>query len=52
MPLTDDESDGAFTYGGGVGLNFGNVSLRGEVSRIDIDDAELNLVSANVLVRF
>ena len=52
VPLTASESDRAFTYGGGVDVNFGNVSLRGEVSRINVDDADLNLISAGVLVRF
>jgi opacity protein-like surface antigen len=52
VPITESDSDSALTYGGGVDLNFGNLSLRGEVSKIDIDDADLNLVSASVIVRF
>ncbi len=47
-----DDSDTVFSWGGGVDLNFGNLSLRGEVSRIEIDDADLNLVSAGLVFRF
>ena len=48
----DTDTDSSFSWGGGVDLNFGNVSLRGEVSRIEVDDADLNLVTAGVIVRF
>ncbi len=52
VSITDDDSDSSFSWGGGVDLNFGNVSLRGEVARIEVDDADLNLVTVGVLVRF
>ncbi|MEM7100059.1 MAG: porin family protein [Pseudomonadota bacterium] len=47
-----DGSDNALSWGGGVDLNFGNLSLRGEVTRVEIDDADLNLVSAGLVLRF
>ena len=47
-----DGSDNALSWGGGVDFNFGNLSLRGEVSRIEVDDADLNLVSAGLVLRF
>lgn len=50
--ISDGDSDSSFSWGGGVDLNFGNVSLRGEVTRIEVDDADLNLVTVGVLVRF
>ena len=50
--ISDDDSDSALSWGAGVDLNFGNVSLRGEVTRIEVDDADLNLVSAGVVFRF
>ena len=52
VSITDDDSDSSFSWGGGVDLNFGNLSLRGEVARIEVDDADLNLITVGVLVRF
>ena len=52
LPFVDSDSDNALSWGGGVDLNFGNVSLRGEVTRIEVDDADLNLVTAGVIIRF
>ena len=52
VSVTEDDSDGDLSWGGGIDLNFGNLSLRGEVSRIEVDDADLNLVSAGILFRF
>lgn len=52
VSITDDDSDSSFSWGGGVDLNFGNLSLRGEVARIEVDDADLNLITIGVLVRF
>ncbi len=50
--FSEDDSDSAFTWGAGVDVNLGSLSLRGEVSRIEVDDAELNLVTAALLFRF
>ncbi len=47
-----EDTEASFSWGGGVDLNFGNVSFRGEVTRIEVDDADLNLVTAGVIVRF
>ena len=52
LSVTDDDSDSALSWGAGVDLNFGNVSLRGEVTRIEVEDADLNLVTAGVVIRF
>lgn len=49
--ISDSGDD--FTWGGGVDFHLGDLlTLRGEVSRIEIDDTDLNLVSAAVLLRF
>ena len=48
----EDESDSDFSWGGGVDFNFGNLSLRGELSRIEVNDADLNLITAGVVFRF
>lgn len=48
-----DGSDDDFTWGGGVDFHLGDLlTLRGEVSRIEVDDTDLSLVSAAVLLRF
>ena len=53
VEISEDDSDRDWSYGLGVDLNVtDNLSLRGEVTRLDIDDADLNLVSAAVLFRF
>ncbi len=50
--FSEDDSDSAFTWGAGVDVNLGKLSIRGEVSRIEIDDTDLNLVSAALLYHF
>ncbi len=50
--ISDGDSDSDLSWGAGVDLNFGNLSLRGEVTRIEVDDADLNLVTAGVIFRF
>jgi OOP family OmpA-OmpF porin len=52
VSTTDSESDSDFSWGGGVDFNFGNLSLRGEFSRIEVNDADLNLLTAGVMFRF
>ncbi|MEQ9451258.1 MAG: porin family protein [Pseudomonadales bacterium] len=52
VTINDEDSESGLNWGGGIDFNLGNVSLRGEVSRIEIDDADLNLVSAGVVFRF
>ena len=52
VSTTLDESDSDFSWGGGVDFNFGNLSLRGELSRIEVNDADLNLLTAGVVFRF
>ena len=48
-----DDSGDDFTWGGGVDFHLGDLlTLRGEVSRIEVEDTDLNLVSAAVLLRF
>lgn len=49
--INEDGDD--FTWGGGVDFHLGDLlTLRGEVSRIEVDDTDLSLVSAAVLLRF
>lgn len=50
--INDSDSDSDFSWGGGVDLNFGNLSLRGELARIEVNDADLNLLTAGVVFRF
>lgn len=46
-------SDDDFTWGGGVDFHLGDLlTLRGEISRIEIEDTDLNLISAALLLRF
>ncbi|MCZ6890702.1 MAG: porin family protein [Gammaproteobacteria bacterium] len=53
IPLTADSKDNDFTWGGGLDFRLtDNVSLRGDFSRIEIDDANLNFLSAQVTFRF
>jgi len=48
-----DGSDDDFTWGGGVDINLGqSLSLRGDFSRIEIEDTDLNLISAGIFFRF
>lgn len=48
-----DDSGSEFTWGGGVDLHLGQMlTLRADLSRIEIDDSDLNIVSASVLFRF
>jgi OmpA-OmpF porin, OOP family len=48
-----EDSDDDFTWGGGVDINLGqSLSLRGDFSRIEIEDTDLNLISAGVFFRF
>ncbi len=48
-----EESERDFTYGAGVDLHVSKrLSLRGEVTRIDIQDADINLITAALLFRF
>lgn len=49
--VTGNDSD--FTWGGGIDINLGqSLSLRGDFSRIEIEDTDLNLISAGVFFRF
>lgn len=42
-----------FTWGGGVDFHLGdNLTLRGDFSRIEIEDTDLNIISAAVMLRF
>jgi len=52
VSTTLDDSDSDFSWGGGVDFNFGNLSLRGELSRIEVNDADLNLLTAGVVFKF
>ena len=55
VPLTVnvEDEDSAFTWGGGVDLRFwDNLSLRADFSRIELEDTDLNLVSAQLVFRF
>ncbi|MEQ8857407.1 MAG: porin family protein [Pseudomonadales bacterium] len=48
-----DGSDDDFTWGGGVDFHLGDLlTLRGDISRIEIEDTDLNLVSAAILLKF
>ncbi len=48
-----DGSDDDFTWGGGIDFHLGDLlTLRGDVSRIEIEDTDLNLISAAILLRF
>ena len=48
-----EKNERDFTYGAGVDLHVSKrLSLRGEVTRLDIQDAEVNLVTAALLFRF
>lgn len=48
-----DDSDDDFTWGAGVDINLGqSLSLRGDFSRIEIEDTDLNLISAGIFFRF
>lgn len=52
LTFTESESERDLTWGGGVDFNFGNLSLRGELSRIEVEDADLNMLTAGVVYRF
>jgi opacity protein-like surface antigen len=48
-----DGSDDDFTWGGGVDFHLGDLlTLRGDISRVEIEDSDLNLISAAVILRF
>lgn len=48
-----DDSGSEFTWGGGVDFHLGTMlTLRADWSRIEIDDTDLDIVSAGVLLRF
>lgn len=48
-----EDSDSDFTWGGGIDINLGqSLSLRGDFSRVEIADTDLNLISAGILFRF
>lgn len=48
-----DGSDDDFTWGGGIDFHLGDLlTLRGDVSRVEVEDSDLNLVSAAVILRF
>jgi opacity protein-like surface antigen len=48
-----DGSGNEFTWGGGVDFHLGDtLTLRGDVSRIEIEDTDLNIVSASIMLRF
>lgn len=51
--VSDSESDSDLIWGGGIDINLGDrFSLRGEVTRIEISDADLNMFSIGALFRF
>ena len=53
IDVTDEDSERDLTYGVGVDLNLSEgLALRGEVTRLDVDDADLNLVTAAIVFRF
>ena len=48
-----DDSGSEFTWGGGVDVHLGDMlTLRADLSRIEIEDTDLDIVSASVLLRF
>lgn len=48
-----DGSDDDFTWGGGIDFHLGDLlTLRGDVSRIEVEDSDLNLFSAALILRF
>ncbi|MEQ8485620.1 MAG: porin family protein [Pseudomonadales bacterium] len=48
-----EDSGSDFTWGGGIDVNLSqSLSLRGDFSRIEIEDTDLNLISAGILFRF
>lgn len=48
-----EDSDDDFTWGAGVDIHLGqSLSLRADFSRIEIEDTDLNLISAGVFFRF
>jgi opacity protein-like surface antigen len=48
-----DDSGNEFTWGGGVDFHLGDLlTLRGDFSRIEIEDTDLNIISASILLRF
>lgn len=49
--LTSDDDD--FAWGGGVDLHLSdNLTLRGDFTRIEVDDADLDMLSAGLTFRF
>lgn len=53
LNLSLDDSGSEFTWGGGVDLHLGNMlTVRADLSRIEIEDTDLDIVSASVLLRF
>ena len=48
-----DDSGSEVTGGGGVDVHLGDMlTIRGDVSRIEIEDTDLDIVSASILLRF
>lgn len=53
VDITGEDSERDLIYGAGVDLNFSEgLALRGEVTRLDVDDADLNLVTAALVFKF
>lgn len=47
-----DDSESDLLWGGGIDFNLKRWTLRGEVVRIEVDDADLNLITATALFNF
>lgn len=50
--LSDGARDSDLTYGVGIDFNIGRLGLRGEVTRLDVEDANVDFISASVLLHF
>jgi len=50
--LSFNDTEGDFVWGGGVDISLGELTLRGEITRIEVEDADLNLFSVGIVYSF